>query len=1339
MLLTEGKMKKLKQFKKGLAVTLALLMVITMLPDGILKAHAAEGSKSTLYIDDGAISISGDTATYNAGIYTVTNTNGFIITQHNSSLPTFWAISVTSGSADITLQDVNINEYQNGIHYCKPALGIAHGASAKLTVIGSNILKGDNSCAGIFVPSRAELTINGTGSLTAIGGGNGAGIGGSNSPEYGIGDTSGDDCGTVNIEGGTIIATSNSYGGAGIGGGEYKGSGGTVNITGGTVTATGGENAAGIGGGADYGNGGNVTISGGTVTATGGVGGPGIGNGKNGGNAGTTVITGGSVKAVGGVRGIVTGASGHTKHCVTVDAGTLIGSSQSLTASVQNGSFSQIQTDSSGKLYFWMDESATDLAAVQYGSDFYRLSVPVGTADTSAALSGTGKMTQLDLSQESITIGASSITAKDTNNQAVGLNPNGYIVMQSVSGSTSNTISVTGGTQNILLFNVSIQSSAGSAFSTASGASVNLSLSGTNTLKSGNGAGIEVPAGAFLTIVGGDSLTVTGSSQNVGIGGSGSVTINGGTVTAYSGYRSAAAIGGGSGSTTINGGNVTAIGNGVDGNTYGDGIGGFSYSVTINGGTVTARGSGGGAGIGGMECTITVNGGVVFAYGGGEGAGIGGAYYMNEYTVNINGGTVTAQGGWNGAGIGSGSGCLVWDNQTGGAINIAGGIVRAYSGQQSAGIGGSLNISGGTIHISGGTVEAYGDRTAGIGGGNHNASANVTVTGGSVNSSIQSTPTNGTDSVYLTTVSAPAGTDISHLTLTQNGNAYPYGFQDMHTDNSTYGKLYLWLPANTETSADLTTNEGSYHGYYGTVGTGNNSVLKMDQNTLTIGGITSGGKYTYGSVPSVTVGGGSGTGNVTYTYTGADYNSANKPTNAGTYSVTIRKAEDACYYASTAAASFTIEPKELTGSDVTVTIPVQEYTGSALAPDATVTYNGAELTKGTDYTVSYLNNTGIAESTDPNPPTAIITFIGNYTGSVSKAFTIEAAPTVSVGGVPVQWCTQATLTITPEIGSSGLRSVKVDDGQNLTDITSTYLSGYPITRNGTYTITVTDHANYSGSTQVTVDHIDTAAPTISVSGNPTNPVQSANLAVSPLVGLSGMKSITVSGPQGNRDITGTYQHGYPVNQNGTYKFTVTNNAGVSTDSDSIVVTKIDTAKPVVNLDSNGYAGGSWTNQNVTLTASNTTSNLGVTKFEYSTDDGKTWMTFNGSITDTDEGIKIIQFRATSESGVASEIQSITVQIDKTAPTGMTIGFQQDPFKTVAHFLTFGIFFCETVEVDFTASDTDGSGVDHYEYQKVAQGGTLGTSWQTDSLSISPDFKGTVYARALIKRGTRPVM
>ncbi|MCD7825172.1 MAG: glycoside hydrolase family 25 protein, partial [Clostridiaceae bacterium] len=63
-------------------------------------------------------------------------------------------------------------------------------------------------------------------------------------------------------------------------------------------------------------------------------------------------------------------------------------------------------------------------------------------------------------------------------------------------------------------------------------------------------------------------------------------------------------------------------------------------------------------------------------------------------------------------------------------------------------------------------------------------------------------------------------------------------------------------------------------------------------------------------------------------------------------------------------------------------ISKQTYTGNALTPTPALTLNGKTLTKGTDYTLSYTDNT--------NPGKATITAKGkgSYTGTVSAAFKI---------------------------------------------------------------------------------------------------------------------------------------------------------------------------------------------------------------------------------------------------------------------------------------------------------------------------------------------------------------
>lgn len=78
-----------------------------------------------------------------------------------------------------------------------------------------------------------------------------------------------------------------------------------------------------------------------------------------------------------------------------------------------------------------------------------------------------------------------------------------------------------------------------------------------------------------------------------------------------------------------------------------------------------------------------------------------------------------------------------------------------------------------------------------------------------------------------------------------------------------------------------------------------------------------------------------------------------------------------------------VVPKDISKASVTVANAV--YTGKSLTPKVTVTYNGTTLKENTDYTVSYSNNKNAGTGK------AVITGKGNYTGSITKTFTIEKA------------------------------------------------------------------------------------------------------------------------------------------------------------------------------------------------------------------------------------------------------------------------------------------------------------------------------------------------------------
>ncbi len=65
-------------------------------------------------------------------------------------------------------------------------------------------------------------------------------------------------------------------------------------------------------------------------------------------------------------------------------------------------------------------------------------------------------------------------------------------------------------------------------------------------------------------------------------------------------------------------------------------------------------------------------------------------------------------------------------------------------------------------------------------------------------------------------------------------------------------------------------------------------------------------------------------------------------------------------------------------------IPDQSHTGSAIEPTLAIKDGDKILVQGTDYTVSYSNNTDVGTAT------ATVTFKGNYSGTMTKTFTITA-------------------------------------------------------------------------------------------------------------------------------------------------------------------------------------------------------------------------------------------------------------------------------------------------------------------------------------------------------------
>ena len=127
---------------------------------------------------------------------------------------------------------------------------------------------------------------------------------------------------------------------------------------------------------------------------------------------------------------------------------------------------------------------------------------------------------------------------------------------------------------------------------------------------------------------------------------------------------------------------------------------------------------------------------------------------------------------------------------------------------------------------------------------------------------------------------------------------------------------------------------------------------------------------------------------------------------------TIRVSARSDQYKGSAEKKFTIQPKNLSSVDVEVPDDLK-HSGRAVTPDATVTLDGLELTKDTDFTLSYSGDTANLKS-DKNEDgtykfnygeaTLIVTGTGNYTGSteITYRFTSEAVAK-RIDGDDVDW------------------------------------------------------------------------------------------------------------------------------------------------------------------------------------------------------------------------------------------------------------------------------------------------------------------------------------------------
>ncbi len=160
------------------------------------------------------------------------------------------------------------------------------------------------------------------------------------------------------------------------------------------------------------------------------------------------------------------------------------------------------------------------------------------------------------------------------------------------------------------------------------------------------------------------------------------------------------------------------------------------------------------------------------------------------------------------------------------------------------------------------------------------------------------------------------------------------------------------------------------------------------------------------------------------------------------------------------------------------TIASQIYTGKALAPKVTVKDGTKTLTKGTDYTVTYKDNVNAGTAS------VIIEGIGDYTGSITREFTIsKAANKITASNFTKTASASGAQTFT--IGAKRLGKAKLTYTSNNSNVTVSTAGKVTIKKNFSGKVTITIKAaataNYKAAARkitVTVKPSKTAVATL---------------------------------------------------------------------------------------------------------------------------------------------------------------------------------------------------------------------------------------------------------------------
>ena len=263
--------------------------------------------------------------------------------------------------------------------------------------------------------------------------------------------------------------------------------------------------------------------------------------------------------------------------------------------------------------------------------------------------------------------------------------------------------------------------------------------------------------------------------------------------------------------------------------------------------------------------------------------------------------------------------------------------------------------------------------------------------------------------------------------------------------------------------------------------------------------------------------------------------------------------------------------KDLSKAVVKLTPEKMTFTGGAVTPQVTVTYRGQKLTEGTDYTVSYYNNT---PEFYWRTGSVLVLGTGAFTGSVRKEFKIETAEqSLTAGDVTLPVGGTGKITVS---GAKGYLYYDVVSGRDVAEVDEK--GSLKALKEGTASVLVSasamtgyNSAKTSIQVRVTPAAELPAAPAKLTAVNLANGVEITWSAVSGATGYviyrSGAKIAEVSGAQ-----TVTYRDS-AANTNGTtyrYQVYAVNDAGMSKTAKAYTIFRI--ARPAIASVTGSAAG-----------------------------------------------------------------------------------------------------------------------------------------------------------------------